>query len=168
MKRLLNSESCSSRDLPQRNGSHQRGLRLLRRREASRAAAMAVKVVELKRIEYDPSLIPAEGSQVSCEFAAPAKLNNKDAAGHAFHAFALRQAGHVGACIAPLHLVCYPTEAVTYSRCDKCCCDLRSLRQSLLALRSSALEHGGMCFVIPADQCHMPIELSDCDQLTNH
>ena len=57
---------------------------------------MAVKVVELKRIAYDAVLIPAEGSEICSEFAAPAKHINKDAAGHAFHAFALRQAGHVG------------------------------------------------------------------------
>ena len=58
---------------------------------------MAVKVVELKRIAYDSALIPSEGSEVCCELAAPAKHSNKDPAGHAFHAFALRQAGHVGA-----------------------------------------------------------------------
>ena len=57
---------------------------------------MAVKVIELRRIEYDASLVPSAGLEVCSEFAAPAKLNNKDAAGHAFHAFALRQAGHVG------------------------------------------------------------------------
>jgi len=59
-------------------------------------AAMAVKVVELKRIAYDAALIPAEGSEICAQLAAPAKHQNKDAAGHAFHAFALRQAGHVG------------------------------------------------------------------------
>ncbi len=57
---------------------------------------MAVKVVELKRIAYDAALIPAEGSEICAQLAAPAKHQNKDAAGHAFHAFALRQAGHVG------------------------------------------------------------------------
>ena len=57
---------------------------------------MAVKVVELKRIAYDATLIPAEGSEICAQLAAPAKHQNKDAAGHAFHAFALRQAGHVG------------------------------------------------------------------------
>ncbi|KAL3137123.1 hypothetical protein ABBQ32_006697 [Trebouxia sp. C0010 RCD-2024] len=56
---------------------------------------MAVKVMELKRIAYDCSLVPSEGSEVCCELAAPAKHSNKDPAGHAFHAFALRQAGHV-------------------------------------------------------------------------
>ena len=57
---------------------------------------MAVKVVELKRIAYDATLVPAEGSEICAQLAAPAKHQNKDAAGHAFHAFALRQAGHVG------------------------------------------------------------------------
>ena len=58
---------------------------------------MAVKAVDiLKRIAYDSALIPSEGSEVCCELAAPAKHSNKDPAGHAFHAFALRQAGHVG------------------------------------------------------------------------
>ena len=59
-------------------------------------AAMAVKVVELKRIAYDPALVPEEGSEICAQLAAPAKHQNKDAAGHAFHAFALRQAGHIG------------------------------------------------------------------------
>lgn len=57
---------------------------------------MAVKVIELKRIAYDAGLIPLDGSEICSELAAPAKHNNKDPAGHAFHAFALRQAGHVG------------------------------------------------------------------------
>ena len=57
---------------------------------------MAVKVVELKRIAYDAVLVPAEGSEICSEWAAPAKHKNKDPAGHAFHAFALRQAGHIG------------------------------------------------------------------------
>ena len=61
-----------------------------------RTVAMAVKIVELKRIAYDCALVPSEGSEVCCELAAPAKHSNKDPAGHAFHAFALRQAGHVG------------------------------------------------------------------------
>ncbi|DBA66447.1 hypothetical protein WJX79_001146 [Trebouxia sp. C0005] len=56
---------------------------------------MAVKVVELKRIAYDPALVPEEGSEICAQLAAPAKHQNKDAAGHAFHAFALRQAGHI-------------------------------------------------------------------------
>ena len=59
---------------------------------------MAVKIVELKRIAYDFALVPSEGAEVCCELAAPAKHCNKDPAGHAFHAFALRQAGHVGGC----------------------------------------------------------------------
>lgn len=59
-------------------------------------ARMAVKVRELRRLQYDPALVPGEGSEVCCEFAAPAKREGKDAAGHAFHAFALKQSGFVG------------------------------------------------------------------------
>ena len=70
---------------------------LLRGAREAFAAVMAVKVVELKRIAYDSALVPNEGSEVCCALAAPAKHSNKDPAGHAFHAFALRQAGHVGA-----------------------------------------------------------------------
>lgn len=78
-----------------------------------RTAAMAVKVVELKRIAYDCTLVPSEGSEVCCELAGPAKHSNKDPAGHAFHAFALRQAGHVGElhfaqCCRVRGLVAYP------------------------------------------------------------
>lgn len=57
---------------------------------------MAVKVKELRRLQYDPALVPVEGLEVCCEFAAPAKREGKDAAGHAFHAFALKQSGFLG------------------------------------------------------------------------
>lgn len=57
---------------------------------------MAVKVRELRRLEYDTALVPDEGLEVCCEFAAPTKREGKDAAGHAFHAFALKQSGFLG------------------------------------------------------------------------
>ena len=57
---------------------------------------MAIKARELRRLQYNPELVPLEGLEVCCEFAAPAKREGKDAAGHAFHAFALKQAGFAG------------------------------------------------------------------------
>ena len=47
-------------------------------------------------LEYPLDLIPAGGSEVVRGSAAPIKHENKDAAGHYFHEFALRQAGVVG------------------------------------------------------------------------
>ena len=47
-------------------------------------------------LEYPLDLIPAGGSEVVRSSAAPIKHENKDAAGHYFHEFALRQAGVVG------------------------------------------------------------------------
>ena len=47
-------------------------------------------------LEYPLDLIPAGGSEVVRGSAAPIKHENKDAAGHFFHEFALRQAGVVG------------------------------------------------------------------------
>ena len=58
-----------------------------------------MKVRELRRLQYDPALVPVEGLEVCCEFAAPAKREGKDAAGHAFHAFALKQSGFLGECM---------------------------------------------------------------------
>lgn len=46
-------------------------------------------------IEYEQALLPDGGSNICGPFAL-AKHANKDAAGHAFHAYALLQAGHTG------------------------------------------------------------------------
>lgn len=46
-------------------------------------------------IEYEQALVPDGGSDVCCSFAL-AKHANKDAAGHAFHDYALLQAGVAG------------------------------------------------------------------------
>ena len=47
-------------------------------------------------LEYPLELIPVGGSEVVRGSTAPIKHENKDAAGHYFHEFALRQAGVVG------------------------------------------------------------------------
>ena len=44
-------------------------------------------------LKFDPSLVPPDGVQVVLPCAAPLKQLGKDAAGHAFHAFARRQSG---------------------------------------------------------------------------
>ena len=50
-----------------------------------------------RSLEYDISKLPAAGGEVLASNAAPAPCGRpRDAAGHAFHAFALRQAGVVG------------------------------------------------------------------------
>eukprot|EP00891_Asterochloris_glomerata_P005900 jgi/Astpho2/5900/e_gw1.00080.75.1_t len=51
---------------------------------------MAVKA---RLLTYDGSLVPDGGSAVLCSLAGPLKLDGKDAAGHSFHLFALKQAG---------------------------------------------------------------------------
>ena len=50
-----------------------------------------------KFISYDAALVPAEGQEVVSSLAAPVKHIGKDAAGQAFHLFALKQAGLYGA-----------------------------------------------------------------------
>ena len=55
---------------------------------------MAVK--GLLSLKHDPQLIPAGGYEVLASLAAPVKNWGKDAAGHRFHEYALRQAGLFG------------------------------------------------------------------------
>jgi hypothetical protein len=52
--------------------------------------------VALLRLEYDTTLVPAGGVQVIASSAALVKHVGKDAAGHKFHEFALRQRGVFG------------------------------------------------------------------------
>ena len=47
-------------------------------------------------LEYNADLIPAGGLEVFASSAAPVKHIGKDAAGHKFHEFALRQRGVFG------------------------------------------------------------------------
>ena len=59
-----------------------------------RAGAMAVTITRrASLLKFDPSLVPPDGVQVVLPCAAPLKQLGKDAAGHAFHAFARRQSG---------------------------------------------------------------------------
>ena len=60
---------------------------------ATRSSSGAMKPSRSLSLEYPLDLIPAGGSEVVCATAAPIKHENKDAAGHIFHAFALRQSG---------------------------------------------------------------------------
>ena len=62
----------------------------------SRSSSGAMKPSRSLSLEYPLDLIPAGGSEVVRSSAAPIKHENKDAAGHYFHEFALRQAGVVG------------------------------------------------------------------------
>ena len=48
-------------------------------------------------IEYDETLVPAEGAEVVAGTCAFGKTFNKDAAGAAFHHLCLLQAGLIGA-----------------------------------------------------------------------
>ncbi len=48
---------------------------------------------ELLRLEYDLELVPDGGQAVLLPAAAPVKHRNKDAAGHLFHEWALKQSG---------------------------------------------------------------------------
>ena len=50
----------------------------------------------LLSLEYDVSLVPPSGSEVLRPGAAPIKHVGKDAAGHRFHDYALKQAGLYG------------------------------------------------------------------------
>lgn len=50
----------------------------------------------LLAIEYSEEDVPANGCAVLSALAAPVKHKNKDAAGHCFHDFALKQAGLYG------------------------------------------------------------------------
>jgi len=52
---------------------------------------------ERLRLEYDASLVPEGGPEVCQPAAAPVKHKNKDAAGHIFHEWALKQSGVLGA-----------------------------------------------------------------------
>ena len=54
---------------------------------------------ELLRLEYDVELVPDGGQAVLLSAAAPVKLQNKDAAGHLFHEWALKQSGLLGGCL---------------------------------------------------------------------
>lgn len=47
-------------------------------------------------LEYNADLIPAGGLEIFASSAAPVKHIGKDAAGHKFHEFALRQRGVLG------------------------------------------------------------------------
>ena len=55
---------------------------------------MAVK--GLLFLKHDPQLVPTGGYEVLASLAAPIKNLGKDAAGHRFHEYALRQAGFFG------------------------------------------------------------------------
>ena len=58
----------------------------------------------LLAIEYSEEDVPANGCVVLSALAAPVKHKNKDAAGHCFHDFALKQAGLYGEyCYSALH-----------------------------------------------------------------
>lgn len=48
-------------------------------------------------LEYIEGAVPPNGSAVLCSLAAPVKHVGKDAAGHIFHDFALKQSGLLGA-----------------------------------------------------------------------
>jgi hypothetical protein len=50
----------------------------------------------LLSLEYNITDVPPNGSSVLCCLAAPVKHGNKDAAGHSFHEYALRQSGLLG------------------------------------------------------------------------
>lgn len=50
----------------------------------------------LLALEYHSKDVPANGSAVLGSLAAPVKHKNKDAAGHIFHEYALRQSGVLG------------------------------------------------------------------------
>lgn len=50
----------------------------------------------LLAVEYNLDDVPAGGSAVLGSLAAPVKHKNKDAAGHIFHDYALRQSGLYG------------------------------------------------------------------------
>jgi hypothetical protein len=52
--------------------------------------------IVLLRLEYDVKLVPAGGVEIIASSAAPVKHVGKDAAGHKFHEFALRQRGVFG------------------------------------------------------------------------
>lgn len=52
---------------------------------------------ELLRLEYNLELVPEGGLKVLLPAAAPIKHRNKDAAGHIFHEWALKQSGFFGA-----------------------------------------------------------------------
>lgn len=62
----------------------------------SSSSGAAMKPSRSLSLEYPLDLIPVGGSEVVRGSAAPIKHENKDAAGHYFHEFALRQAGVVG------------------------------------------------------------------------
>ena len=55
-------------------------------------------------LEYAEGAVPLEGFAVLCSLAAPVKHAGKDAAGHLFHEFALKQSGLLGTLLASLQL----------------------------------------------------------------
>ncbi len=63
------------------------------------ASAMTRKMAQqvfLLAIEYNVDGVPPGGKAVLGALAAPVKHKNKDAAGHRFHEYALRQSGFFG------------------------------------------------------------------------
>lgn len=81
----------------------------LRRRLCRAAGALVQKAMaawmasSLLRLEYAAELIPAGGCEICACLAAPVQQQGKEAAGHAFHAFARRQSGLDGVCCALAH-----------------------------------------------------------------
>ncbi len=55
-------------------------------------------------LKYAEGAVPPEGFAVLCSLAAPVKHAGKDAAGHLFHEFALKQSGLLGTLLAALQL----------------------------------------------------------------
>lgn len=64
-------------------------------RQVASLAAMAV-TRSLLFLTYDEELAPEGGLEICASLAAPIKNIGKDAAGHRFHEFALRQSGLLG------------------------------------------------------------------------
>jgi hypothetical protein len=61
------------------------------------SAGLTRRMSRSRSLEYDITKLPPAGGEVLASCAAPAPCGrSRDAAGHAFHAFALRQAGVIG------------------------------------------------------------------------
>jgi hypothetical protein len=69
--------------------------------------------VMLLAIEYNVDDVPPGGKAVLGALAAPVKHKNKDAAGHKFHEYALRQSGFLGE--HSLHLSHHPVHMISQS-----------------------------------------------------
>jgi hypothetical protein len=54
---------------------------------------MGVSKQQLLLLEYNAGLVPEGGAAVLCQLGAPVPCHGKEAAGHLFHEFALRQSG---------------------------------------------------------------------------